>query len=202
MEDLVLLVADKQMQFTLRGALSRPESLGIRPVSYEFRVHPYRDGGTRTDGATVLSLERTQFSHAMLMLDFEGSGSSELNAVALEQSLDNQLRENWGDRAKSIVIEPELDIWMWGSDNVLQNILGRPDEAGIREWLIGQGFHFTGAGKPTRPKEAMEKLVKKLRRPRSASTYESIAREISLTRCTDPAFIRLRDTLQRWFPVG
>lgn len=36
MKDLVLVVADKNMHFALRGALSRPEAMGIRPITVEF----------------------------------------------------------------------------------------------------------------------------------------------------------------------
>ena len=32
MKDLVILAADKDLEFALRGMLSRPEALGIRPV--------------------------------------------------------------------------------------------------------------------------------------------------------------------------
>jgi hypothetical protein len=56
------------------------------------------------------------FSHALLVLDHEGSGAGALDALALETQLDEQLKSTWGDRAKAIVITPEVDIWMWGSD--------------------------------------------------------------------------------------
>lgn len=44
MQDLVVLVADKNMQFALQGALARPQALGIRPLTYAFRPHMGRDG--------------------------------------------------------------------------------------------------------------------------------------------------------------
>jgi hypothetical protein len=34
MKDLVLLVADKNAQFVLKGALLRPEALGIRRIEF------------------------------------------------------------------------------------------------------------------------------------------------------------------------
>lgn len=201
MKDLIVVVADKAMQFTLRGALSRPQALGIRPISFEFLVHPYRDGGVRTTGVQLLSLERQQYSHGLLVLDFDGSGAVESEGVILERNLDMLLEPVWTQTGKAIVIEPELDVWMWGSDNVLHTILGRPGGTDIREWLSQHGIHFSDAGKPVGPKEAMEMLLKELRRPRSASIYEKIARTISLKACTDPAFLRLRATLQLWFPM-
>ena len=112
MKDLLLLVADKSMQFSLQGGLDRPQSLGIRPITFDFRQHPGRDGGARTSGARILALERQRFSHALLVLDQEGNGSSE-TPEALEKRLDEELAATWGGNAKAIVIAPELDVWMW-----------------------------------------------------------------------------------------
>jgi hypothetical protein len=47
MNDLIILVADKNMHFALRGALSRPEALGIRAITLQFLEHSMRDGGGR-----------------------------------------------------------------------------------------------------------------------------------------------------------
>jgi hypothetical protein len=43
-------------------------------------------------------------------------------------------------------------------------------------------------------------LVRELNRPRSSVLYEQITGKISLNRCVDPAFLRLKDALQFWFP--
>jgi hypothetical protein len=43
--DLVLLVADKNIEHGLRGLLSRPQALGIRSVTSKTYVHPQRDPG-------------------------------------------------------------------------------------------------------------------------------------------------------------
>lgn len=202
MKDLIILVADKNMQYAMLGGLGRPESLGIRPVSFDFRQHPGRDGGTRSNGAQVLALEKIRFSHAMMILDHEGSGAGGLGALEIEACLDEQLDLIWGGRAKAIVIAPELDIWMWGSDNKLGEILKWPRQESIREWLRDAGFDVTENGKPKRPKEALEAVFKICKRPRSSAAYQQIAASISLSRCGDLSFLRLRDQLQRWFPAG
>lgn len=77
MEDLVVLVADKNAQFALTGALSRHKALGIRAITPDFRIHPGRDGGVRTSGAEVLAGEHRRFAHALLIFDLEGSGAAE-----------------------------------------------------------------------------------------------------------------------------
>ena len=141
MKDLALLVADKNMDFALRGILQRHESLGIRAVTYETQLHPGRDGGVRTSGPEILSLLRKQFSYGIIMLDWEGSGSDEDRASTLVNELDERLGQVWGDRAKAIVIEPELDAWVWGSDNVMAEVLGWSEDLPIREWLANKGIN-------------------------------------------------------------
>ena len=127
MKDLALILADKNMDFAMRGILGRPKAIGIRPVSYEIRQHVNRDGGVRTTGPETLALLRKQFRYRLVMLDWEGSGTKTKNAIALEQELDARLAASWGNRAKAIVIEPELDIWIWGADNALRTIFEWPD---------------------------------------------------------------------------
>lgn len=200
MEDLVVLVADKNAQFALTGALSRPKALGIRAITPDFRIHPGRDGGVRTSGAEVLAGEHRRFAHALLIFDLEGSGAAEgQTAEDLERELDARLASVWGDSAKAIVIDPEVDVWIWGADNALKEVLSWPMDGSIRAWLQSQGFAFGTDDKPERPKEALEAMVPVHRQPRSSALYEKITRRISLQKCTDPAFMRLRHALQTWF---
>lgn len=203
MKDLVILVADKNMQYALRGALARPEALGIHAITFDFRTHMGRDGGVRTTGAGMLALERRRFAHALLVFDLEGCGADPgQTAEDLESSLDDQLGVRWGAHAKSIVIDPELDIWLWGADSTLRDLLQWPLDGGIHAWLQAQGFAFDTRGKPQRPKEALEALVRIHRLPRSSALYEKITSRISLRRCSDPAFVRLRTALKAWFALA
>lgn len=199
MTDLVVLVADKNMEYTLRGGLSRPQAFGIRSISVDYRTHPYRDGGVRSSGVEMLSLEKYRFNHALLILDFDGSGAAE-SPAELEQRLDDQLARTWGYNAKAIVIVPELEAWVWGTDNLLRSLFQWPETSAIRNWLVDHGYAVDVNGKPENPKEAFEALLNRLRKPRSSATYRLIAESISLKRCVDPAFLRLREQLCRWFP--
>jgi hypothetical protein len=104
MKDLALLVADKNMDFAMKGVLNRPKPLGIRGVGYEIRHHAGRDGGVRTTGPQTLALLRKQFDHGIIMLDWEGSGTKADSAIQLEQELDARLAGSWGNNAKAIVI--------------------------------------------------------------------------------------------------
>ena len=197
--DLVVLAADKNMEFLLRAGFDRPEALGIRPIGVRIQVHPFSDGGVRTSGAAVLSHLSRQYDHAIMILDFEGSGASE-SAIDLELNLDTQLARSWQNRAKAIVIEPELESWVWGSDNALKQMLRWNESTGIRKWLNENDFSFSDEGKPDRPKEAFESVLRQLKRPRSSALYRRVGSRISLENCNDPAFRRLRDQLREWYP--
>jgi hypothetical protein len=99
-------------------------------------------------------------------------------------------------------LDPELEIWMWIDSSELDRVIGweahRPP---VREWLRSQGFAIGPEGKPARPKEALHKALRNTRKQPSASLFAAVASRANLSRCTDPAFLRLKATLQRWFPV-
>lgn len=200
MKDLFILVADKNAEFALKGALTRSAALGIRPIEFDIRTHPGRDGGTRKTGPELLATQRRQYSHGLLMLDLEGCGKESVGAAVLENQLDERLDSQWKSAAKAIVIEPELDVWIWGSDNAVEASIQWPAGKGVRDWLREQGFDFDVNDKPVRPKEALEAALRVPGLPRSSAFYQHIASRISLTRCTDAAFIRLRNQLLTWFP--
>ena len=205
LKDLLIVVPCKNTQFTLRGGLSRPEAIGIRAVSYEIVVHSNRDPGVRTTGAALANLRRAQFQHALLVFDHEGCGAEENTPDELQQQIEAELQPVWGESARVVVINPEVDVWLWGSDNALAGVLSWPsDKGGIREWLTAQGWQFGQKGKPVRPKEAFEKLREIHKQPRSSSLYETIAGKLSLKNCSDGAFQRIAEILRQWFspPLG
>lgn len=41
-KDLIVLVADKDMEHALKGLLARPAALGIRSVNADILVHPHQ----------------------------------------------------------------------------------------------------------------------------------------------------------------
>src|SRR5437762_1447368 len=98
MRDLVVLVPDKNTEYAVRGALGREQSLGIRPVDFSVIVDPGRDGGVRRRGTQILRVERQQFTHAVLIFDYEGSGAA-IPAADLENELDAALVADWAASA-------------------------------------------------------------------------------------------------------
>lgn len=202
MRDLFVLAADNNIKSLIAAALARPQALGIRAIDFEIGTHSGRDPGMRTSGVHVLRTAKTRFAHALLVFDYEGCGEAEASADTLEATLDRHLANDWGLRGKAIVIVPESDTWVWGTDAAMAQVLNWPGPLGIRSWLAGAGFPIGVDGKPARPKEAMERLAAQLSLPRSSAIYGRLAARVSLERCTDPAFGRLRTTVRRWFPPG
>lgn len=200
-KDLVVLTADKNAQFALQGLVSRFKSLRIRRPSAEYHVHPEKDPGVLREAHNFLRLFTQTHAHALVLMDREGSGREELSRVELEQQLENKLRTaGWDDRAAAIVTDPELEIWVWSDSPHVDGVLGWEKETlQLRTWLQRKGLWRQGADKPDRPKEALEAALRQVRQPRSSAIYKALAEKVSLSRCRDPAFGKLKDVLRKWF---
>jgi hypothetical protein len=202
LKDLILLVADKDIEYALRGILSkRQRAIGIREITYDVHVHGDRDPGCRIKGSDFLRPFAGQYSHALLIFDLAGSGQDALTRDMLESQLENELHHSpWGERAAVIAIEPELEVWVWSDSPQVDRCLGWADRSSnLRDWLVQKSFLDVGQSKPLRPKEALEATLRQVGKPRSSDIYRSIAEKVSLRRCSDPAFLKLKSTLIRWF---
>ena len=200
--DLLVLVADRNTEAAVRGILSREESLGIRKPSCDIRRHPEQDSGCRVDGCEYLKTFVNQYERAILIFDHEGCGDEKTLPQDLEARLESDLAEaGWRDRSAVIVLAPELEIWVWSDSPHVDIEMGwagrRPD---LRAWLRAKGFLRQDQIKPARPKEAVEAALRLVRKPRSSTLYQALAQEVSLVKCKDRAFLKLKTTLQTWFP--
>lgn len=200
-KDLIVLVADKNMKFALSGLLSRNQSLEIRSIEYDIYDHPQHDPGCYLKGIEFLTSFQRSYSHALLIFDYDGSGAENQSIQDIQSNLEQNLNETeWGNRANVVIIDPELENWVWSDSPVVDQELGWVGKSpSLRTWLEDKGFINTGQFKPQKPKEAMEKALRETRKPRSSAIYESIAKQVSFQRCTDSAFLRLKEILQRWF---
>ena len=201
--DLLCLVADRNMSSAISGLLSRPESLGIQNIEYRLETHPRRDPGCFYEGAEFLGSQRSEAKHAIVVLDHAWSGVPADSGHELEALLDNRLAragiEGW---ARAIVIEPELEAWVFsGSIHVSEALGWRDRDPSLREALTLQGLWPDDHHKPPDPKAAMEWALRQVRVSRSSSIYGELASRVSTTNCTDRAFVRFRQTLREWFPA-
>jgi len=203
--DLVMLVPGKDERETLDGLLSRRyASLRIRQVQYAFEVHPRRDPGCFREAAQVLQPFVRRAARALVVFDHDGSGQEQRPPDELTGQVEGQLRDaGWEDRARVVVIQPELEAWVWSDSTHVDSVLGWASRApGLRHWLEDRKRWPEGAAKPPDPKECMEAALRQARIQRSSALYRQLAEKVSFQRCQDPAFARLRAILSAWFPGG
>lgn len=200
--DLIVLAADKNIDFGLRGLLGRPKALGVRSVAADFLVHPRRDPGCVREAHDVLRPSVGDYRHALVVFDHQGSGRDTQPIDRLADEVRDRLAANgWGGRAEVIVLDPELEVWVFADSPHVEHCLGwRRGRGTLRRWLEARKLWAPGRAKPEAPREALDEVLRELRRPRSSALYRCIAERVSLAGCTDPAFRKLASTLARWFP--
>lgn len=201
-KDLVLLVADKNMEASLTGLLSRYQSLVIRRLTFDLFIHPDRDPGCLLRAHDLLRPLVGRYEQAMVVLDQKGCGQEEVERSLLEADIERRLGgAGWEDRAAAVVIAPELENWVWSDSPHVDRALGWESRTvPLRSWLQEEGLLQAGSTKPFEPKRAVELVLRTVRIPRSSAIYLALAQSVSTERCTDPAFAKLRRCLREWFP--
>lgn len=201
-DDLVLLAADKQMTEALRGILSRPEALGIRSLSFAVYPHPHKDPGCLREAHQFLRPFLADADHALVLFDYVGCGvSNEASPAEIEDEVEENLRRSgWNERARCVVIDPELEVWVWSDSREVGRCLGWGGTQRIQDWLRATGRWLADEPKPSNPQEAVDEALEKVGQPRSSSLFRELAESVSLRRCEDDAFQRFRTILQEWFP--
>jgi len=203
-KDLIALVADKNMEAALRSVLQRHESLEIRKINFDILVHPHRDPGCLSSAHTLLLPFNQRYLCSVVMFDKEGCGQEAKTATELETEVRNLLFERgWTDRSCAITIDPELESWVWQNSPHVSNALGW--DSGINElylWLKNKGHIEESENHPKHPKEALEAVLRNVKKPRSSSIYAELGSKLSLKKCDDPSFLRLKSYLQAWFPLS
>jgi hypothetical protein len=204
MKDCFFLVADKQMEATFDGFLKRDDfHHRLRTSHFTFEIgvdYAGNDAGIYTRAHEILRVVHREFQHAVVALDHAWQGAPAPQKIR-ETIKNNLTRNGWHkDNVEVVVIEPELEIWLW-TPAIAQDLgLDQNLFVSLRETLAEKGLWQLGTLKPARPKEAFELLCKNIRKPRSGALYSRITSRIFVNRCNDPTFCLLRDTLQRWFP--
>lgn len=201
-QDIIILVADKNMEFAIKGLLTREQSLKIRPINYQIYVHPDRDPGCYRMAHQFLKPFSNSFDYALVLFDRDGCGNHNKSRGQIESEVNKRLAHNgWNNRAATIVLDPELEIWVWSDSAEVVRILGwNGRNPNLKQWLRNNGLWNVNDPKPTDPKQAMEAALKKVNKPRSSAVFRELAKKVSLRRCTDPSFTHFCDCLRNWFP--
>lgn len=136
------------------------------------------------------------------LFDHEGCGEEQSTAAELEDSVNERLaKSGWEARSTVIVLEPELEAWIWSDSSVVDQCCGWMGQSlPLREWIAEQ-FPFQENGKPIRPKEAFHAILRQTGKIPSSSLFRELATKVGLKRCQDRSFLRLKATLADWFPT-
>lgn len=200
-KDLFVLAADRDIANAVKGLLGRPQSLKIGKLSFDIERHTGRDSGCRARADAYLQSFRDKYRYALVVFDHYGCGS-DLPRTQIQSEVEQQLgASGWQGRSKAIVIDPEIEAWVWNASPRTAGVLGwNSGYPRLQGWLEAQGCWPRGCPKPPCPKEAMEMTIRKTRVRKSSRLFSCIAARASLRHCADPAFDEFRTTLRSWFP--
>ncbi|MCD4782218.1 MAG: hypothetical protein K8T10_00155 [Candidatus Eremiobacteraeota bacterium] len=214
MKDLLVITADKTMKRSFYIILSKinKEFLNIQEINIEendILSHPENDPGVRKGGVELSRSYTNEYKHCLLVFDWEGCGREKKSSIEKEvKKIKSGLyRTGWGDRAEVIIIDPELEIWIWNNSLHVAKALGWKRWRDLREWLIGKKYLREDEVKPKMPKEVLREALKigikgkTQRKAFSSAIHMEIARKVSYRKCEDRNFGKLISTLQEWFPT-
>ena len=189
----------------MRGLLTlRQAALGIRSIEFTIMRHLQRDPGCRRQAVSAARSYVNDHNYALVLFDKVGSGDEGAERQCIQNAVEEGLRRNgWENRSKAIVIEPELETWVWSTSANVGKVLGWNEGTGVlRDWLREHHLWPDDEAKPPDPKLALKRAMKVKNRSPTAATFMTLARKVGLSRCKDPAFREVRETLQGWFPAS
>ncbi len=203
-KNLIVLTEGEDDKRAISELLLRNESLGIRNILFDVFKHPQRQSGCINNPDAILREMTNNYDYALVVCDKEGSVKTGYTATDIKNKIESNLQINgWKDRCAAIVIEPELEQWVWSHSSEVDRVLGwNKSSENLRNWLMGKGFIHSATEKPFRPKEAMEAALRHVKKPRSSSLFSELAKSVSFSRCTDQSFIELKSILRQWFGTG
>jgi hypothetical protein len=205
--ELFVVVADLDTESAIGSLLLRGHSLGICRIGFDrgqdILRHPGRDAGCCEGCIEALRPALRTHVHALALFDREGSGREADSREVIERDLEQRLsRTGWGDCARVVVLDPELESWVWASSPHVAAELGWPTPRSLRRFLRSGGWlPRPDDSKPPRPKEALEAALVAAGIRRSPYLFRALAEKVGrLGDCTDPAFMKFLGVLRAWFP--
>jgi hypothetical protein len=202
-KDLVILAADKNIDYGVQGLLRRPAALGIRPVEFDTFVHPRHDPGCAREAHGFLRPFIQEYHHALVMFDRVGSGREAAGGALSEEVRGRLAAAGWGDRVEVVVLDPEIEVWVFAPSPKVEQCLGWPARRKpLRGWLESRGLWAVNHPKPADPKMALERALSEIKKPRSSAIYKHLGEQVGVRGCTDPAFVKLCNVLANWFPAS
>lgn len=204
MKDLWILVADADIEATMHGLLTqRQAALGIRRIEFTITRHLRRDPGCRRQAVSTARGYVNDHNYALVMFDKVGSGDEGAERQRIQNDVERDLHHNgWENRSKAVVIDPELETWVWSTSAHVGKVLGwNEGTEALRDWLREHHLWPDDEAKPPDPKSALRRAMRERHRRPTAATFKTLARKVGLRTCRDPAFREVRETLKGWFPA-
>ncbi len=204
MKELIALAADKSIQLTIAEIIRRPNALGIHALaagSWDTLIHPTYDSGIVRTSHELLRSQSRLYRYALVICDLHGAGTIQAR-TDVELRIERRLSEcGWENRCSAVVIDPELEQWVWTDSPHVADVLGWHGRTPVlRGWLEAEGYWDPGRIKPATPQRALDAALRRVQKRRSSAIFQELARRVSFTTCIDPAFLKLKNTLQQWFP--
>lgn len=138
MKDLLIVAADADIAATMDGLLTRRHhALGIRSIQFTIMKHMNRDPGCRRQAAMAARSFVNDHEYALVLFDKDGCGDEGTERQLIQRAVEEDLRKaGWGNRSKAVVIEPELETWVWSESPRVDEVLGWNEGTGeLRNWL-------------------------------------------------------------------
>ncbi len=144
------------------------------------------------------------WTHVLVVADRRVSGKRIESVVRLEDRFRDLLRRRSPEVVgKLVVIDPEVEIWLWGVGwNHWREALERHTGKKFPPDRVRSAFQIHGTGKPQDPKDAIRQALRILNIRKKSPLYGEVARCSSRReweRCQSPSFRELYQTLMEWF---
>lgn len=202
MKDIIIAVADSYQEKLIEALLPRfPVSSNTSQFTFEVVRNPGNDAGSYNDSHELLRPFINQYNYSIVIFDYEGCGAEHIKSrEQIESEVESLLEKNgWMDRTAAIVIQPEVEAWLWQDNPHVERALGWENFLSLYQWARQEGKIAHGEAKPLRPKETLELALRLSRVAKSSATYAQIAATVSYRNCTDQAFLKLVKRITDWF---
>lgn len=212
MRDIVFHLADGQMRACFEACFERTHfytTLGcgvfnVDPQTDIYQIAGQTDPGLYANAHKNLELHKSKYNHALIVLDRQWNDSSKTPLDIELYITANMQRAGWArERFEVVVIDPELETWLFQEKDIFLNAF-KPfyGAQALRDHLAETGCWPKGQAKPVDPKAAIGAALqfgKSVSRP---VLFKNVCSRISVKDCRDTAFIKFKETLQRWFPTA
>jgi len=213
MRDVIFHLADQHMEAGFRAFFSRDDwhfAMGCQKFDIDpdserdiYRRGGYTDGGLWKHAHTNLVPFKDQYRHAVIVLDADFEPHPGADILHQEIS-ENMLDAGWAeDSFCVVVIDPELEAWLWAPNVNVARAFGHDDFGKMKAALSAEHLWDEGAPKPNDLKRARDRAArlggKKTGGPIFRGVFAGISKR-ACDLCEETGFKRMRAALNTWFP--